>query len=127
MSASLKDTPCFAISGLPKARRSFAYSVAYSNAARAIPSAEAATCGRECMKKSIAIANPAPSSPSNLSDGMRASSKRIEPVCDARSPSFGSLRPAETPMSPASTRKAVIAPSSFAKTIVSSAIPPFVT
>ena len=127
MSASLKETPCFASSGLPKARRSFAYSVAYSNAARAIPTADAATCGRECMKKSIAIAKPSPSSPRSRSAGRRASSKRIEPVYDARRPSFGSLRPALTPGSPASTRKAVIAPSSFAKTIVSSAMPPFVT
>ena len=80
MSASLNETPCLAISGLPNARRSFAYSVAYSNAARAIPSAEAATCGRECMKKSIAIAKPSPSSPRIRSAGMRASSSRIEPV-----------------------------------------------
>ena len=46
---------------------------------------------------------------------------------DERRPSFGSFRPADTPASPASTRNAVIAPSSFAKTIVSSAMPPFVT
>ena len=46
---------------------------------------------------------------------------------EARRPSFGSFRPALTPGSPASSRNAVIAPSSFAKTIVSSAMPPFVT
>ncbi len=44
--------------GLPNATRSRAYSVACSNAARAMPTAAAATCGRECSKKSIASRNP---------------------------------------------------------------------
>jgi len=58
---------------------------------------------------------------------MRASSSRIEPVWEARRPSFGSLRPAVTPGSPASSKNALMAPSTFANTTDSSAMPPFVT
>jgi hypothetical protein len=123
----LNETPWRASSGLPNAVRSRAWSVAASNAARATPSAAAATCGRDSSKKSIATAKPPPGSPSSRCAGMRASSSTIEPVYDERRPSLRSLRPADTPGSPASSRNAVIAPSSFAKTSVTSAMPPFVT
>jgi len=91
-----------------------------------MPTADAATWGRDASKKSMAMRKPWPSSPSSRSTEMRARSRTSEPVYDARRPSFASLRPAATPGSSRSMRKAVTAPSTLAKTMEISAMPPFV-
>ena len=88
----------------------------------AIPSACAATPGRERSRIRIAILKPSPSSPSRFAAGMRQSSKVSSPVVEPEIPSFGSSRATAKPGASVSTRKAEMpecppSGSVFAKTV----------
>ena len=91
MSAIMKATAwCIAI-GTPNCWRSFEYSQANSNAARAIPTAIAATPGRVRSSVIIASLNPLFSSPSRLASGISVSLNVTVAVFEARCPSLSSF------------------------------------
>ena len=91
--------------GTPNWTRSFEYSVANSNAARAIPTAIADTPGRVRSRVIIASLKPWFSSPSRCSAGTSVSLKLIAAVFDARSPILSSCLSTVT-VSSRGTRKA---------------------
>src|SRR5437764_984786 len=62
-----------------------------------MPSACAATPGRERSRMRIAILNPSPSSPSRFAAGMRQSSNASSPVVEPEMPIFGSRRVTDEP------------------------------
>ena len=81
---------CIAI-GTPNWTRSLEYSVANSNAARAMPVAIAATPGRVRSRVIIASLKPLFSSPSRFSAGTSVSLKVMVAVFDARWPILSSF------------------------------------
>ena len=81
---------CIAI-GTPNCTRSLEYSVANSNAARAMPVAMAATPGRVRSRVIIASLKPLFSSPSRFSAGTSVSLKVMVAVLDARWPILSSF------------------------------------
>src|SRR6266545_2131980 len=111
MSASANATPWLSMIGRPNWTRLFAYSSAYSYAARAMPSAWAPTVGRDSSNVRIAawpldfwpdLARAIRSSrtslpPSRQRPGTRTSSRNTSAVCDARSPSLRSFLVAMSP------------------------------
>ena len=108
MSAIMKATAwCMAI-GTPNWTRSFEYSEANSNAARAIPTASARDAGR--VRSSVVIASLKPwfSSPSRFSAGTSTSLKVIVAVFEARCPSLSSFLSTVTVSSLRSTTNAEI-------------------
>ena len=98
---------CIAI-GTPNWTRSFEYSVAYSNAARPMPTAIAETPGRVRSRVIIASLKPLFSSPSRFSAGISTSSKEMVAVLEARWPILSSFLSTVTPGRSASTTKALI-------------------
>src|SRR5713226_4033909 len=72
--------------GLPKVFRSPLYSIASSNAARAIPIACAAIPIRPPSRVLMATRKPSPSLPSRFLAGTRQSSKKMEHECAALMP-----------------------------------------
>ena len=108
MSAIMNATAwCMAI-GTPNWTRSFEYSLANSNAARAIPTASAETPGR--VRSSVIIASLKPwfSSPSRLPAGTSTSSNEISAVSEARWPSLSSFLSTVTPSASRGTTNALI-------------------
>ncbi len=89
---------CMAI-GTPNWTRSFEYSVANSNAARAMPTAMAATPGRVRSRVIIASLKPLFSSPMRFSSGISMSLKVMVAVLEARWPILSSFLSTITPAS----------------------------
>ena len=99
--------------GPPNALRSFAYDVASSNAACAIPTAWAAIPMRPPSSVRSAIDMPLPGSPSRSAG---VSSNTRSAVEDEFSPSFSSSRVTAKPSAPARTMNALMRSSSRANT-----------
>ena len=144
-SASGNAMPWLSMMGAPNASRRLAYSVTYSNAARAMPRACAATMGRVCSNVP-SVADPdrlGPPSrtrasrrssfscpPSRWSAGTRTPLNFSSAVCDARQPSLSSLRTISRPGRPPGTmnRPCPRCPSSSSTTALTTctlAMPPF--
>ncbi len=113
MSARRKATAWWRAMGTPKATRSSAYRAACSMAARARPTAAAATGGRVWSNAFMASIQPCPTWPTTFSSGTSTSSKVTPRVSEARWPMFHSLRPTETPFQARSTTNAVMPPRAF--------------
>src|SRR5215472_12763825 len=145
MSASMNAIAWFWPIGLPNCTRSVAYSVAYSTAALATPTAIEATVGRDASNVFIAACSPpAPPSaslasrassfslpPTRHRPGTLTSSSTTSAVCEARTPSLRNFCPCDRPFVPGPMMKLACpllpsAGSTDATTTCTSAMPPLV-
>ena len=107
MSAIRKLTPWFMAIGIPNCTRSFEYCAAYSNAARATPTAPIAVPGRVKSSVRMAILKPSPSSPRRFAPGTRTSWNATADVSVERWPILSRCCSRTTPPASAGTMNAV--------------------